>query len=83
MKFKLVATVEVVLDVDSEEVLDARDLFMAQDILNIHMENLLENEVELDMLKDSISDNTGWNLKGVKVALSSGNSILKTLAEKR
>ncbi len=66
MKFKIVATVEVVLDVDSEGVLDARDIFMAQDILNIHMENLLENEVELDMLKDAISDNTGWNLKSVE-----------------
>lgn len=66
MKFKLVATVEVVLDVDAEGVLDARDIFMAQDILNIHMENLLENEVELDMLKDAISDNTGWNLKSVE-----------------
>lgn len=71
MKFKIVATVEVVLDVDSEEVLDARDLFMAQDILNIHMENLLENEVELDMLKDSISDNTGWNLKSVEARVKS------------
>lgn len=66
MKFKIVATVEVVLDVDAEGVLDARDIFMAQDILSIHMENLLENEVELDMLKDAIGDATGWNLKSVE-----------------
>ena len=68
-KFKILAQVEVVLEVDSDEVLDAQDLFMAQDILNIHMENLLENEVELDMLKDAITDNTGWNLKSVKTAV--------------
>ena len=66
MKFKIVATVEVVLDVDAEGVLDARDIFMAQDILNIHMENLLENEVELDMLKDAIADNIGWKIKSVE-----------------
>lgn len=71
MKFKLVATVEVELDVDAEGILDARDIFMAQDILNIHMENLLENEVELDMLKDAISDTTGWNLKSVKSLVKS------------
>ena len=68
-KFKILAQVEVVLEVNSDEVLDARDLFMAQDILSIHMENLLENEVELDMLKDAITDNTGWNLKSVKTAV--------------
>ena len=68
-KFKILAQVEVVLEVNSDEILDARDLFMAQDILNIHMENILENEVELDMLKDAISDNTGWNLKSVKTAV--------------
>ena len=68
-KFKILAQVEVVLEVNSDEILDARDLFMAQDILNIHMENILENEVELDMLKDAISDNTGWDLKSVKTAV--------------
>ena len=68
-KFKILAQVEVVLEVNSDEILDARDLFMAQDILNIHMENILENEVELDMLKDAISDTTGWDLKSVKTAV--------------
>lgn len=68
-KFKILAQVEVVLEVNSDEILNARDLFMAQDILNIHMENILENEVELDMLKDAISDTTGWVLKSVKTAV--------------
>ena len=68
-KFKILAQVEVVLEVNSDEILDARDLFMAQDILNVHMENILENEVELDMLKDAISDTTGWDLKSVKTAV--------------
>lgn len=68
-KFKILAQVEVVLEVNSDEILNARDLFMAQDILNIHMENILENEVELDMLKDAISDTTGWDLKSVKTAV--------------
>ena len=68
-KFKILAQVEVVLEVNSDEILDARDIFMAQDILNIHMENILENEVELDMLKDAISDTTGWDLKSVKTAV--------------